>query len=1023
MTTFRNVNGADTYILRALVWVSCVFFSVQFLYAQKAVLKGTVVDVETGETLIGANVSVKGTAVGTITDIDGNFVLNVTVDEPILTVSYVGYQRTEIQAKVGKKTVIRLRPDSKQLEEVVIVGYGTQTKATVTGAISEMKSEEILQAPVGNVTNALAGRMPGLQVQQRSGLPGADDTTIRIRGIETYNSDAGGVLVLVDGVERSFSQLDPEEIETITVLKDASSTAVYGIRGANGVIIVTTKRGQKGRAKISYSGNVALQAPTRLPKLLSAYEHAMLFNEARRNDVSNPTDLFKDKELQKFQDGSDPIFYPNTDWYDLCLEDFALQTKHNVSITGGTDFVRYYVTLGYYSQKGIQKEFNEQYGYSNKDNFQRFNVRTNVDMNITKSTQLKLTLGGKNGNKNRHGSDFWKTLTKTTAIASPGVIDGKNIELEGRKAILPNAKLCGGYTTYSDSHIDVNLELSQRLDFITQGLSVRGKVAYDDNYSQKVSRTKTEPTYIPRYAIVDGEEAIVYEQKGELGELGNPKEEFEGRSRRVYAEAALSYNRKFGKHAVSGLGLFNMNKQRFHGKQYPGVPTGYLEYVGRATYNYDYKYLFEVNVGYNGSENFPENKRFGLFPAFSLGWVVTKEKFVQNLIGTKVLSYLKLRASYGEVGNDKLGNLRFMYFPSEYQSGSTVYFGEDYISYKGYKEGKLGNPDVTWERSKKQNYALEMKLFSDRLFVNFDYFSSKRDNILTKLSTVPSHTAVAASDGYNIGKTENHGFEVEAGWNDKIGKVNYWIKGNYSFARNKIIEKDEAFNLENPQLWQTGRRIGEVFGYVFDGFFNSYEEVEQAPEQFGVELKPGDVRYVDVNGDGIVNTDDRVPLRYPKFPEVNYGFSAGLSYKNFDVSVLFQGATNVSIELADNFKYPFYELGSAFKHSLDRWTPANAANAKYPRVVTNYSNPNNYYLSDLWLKDASYLRLKNVQIGYHFSGSLLQSIGVSSLRVYANAQNLFTWDKVGIVDPESYASGGMSYPQMKVYNFGINVQF
>jgi TonB-linked SusC/RagA family outer membrane protein len=488
----------------------------------------------------------------------------------------------------------------------------------------------------------------------------------------------------------------------------------------------------------------------------------------------------------------------------------------------------------------------------------------------------------------------------------------------------------------------------------------------------------------------------------------------------------MEYNRTFGKHTLGGLLLYTQRKQFYHSLSYPGIPLGYQDFVTRFTYNYSQKYLVEFNMGRNGSENFPVNSRFGWFPAVSGGWVVTNEPMVKKFIGEDVLSYLKLRASYGAVGNDRMGSLRFLYFPSEYLSGGGAIFGEDPVSRAGYYEGKLGNPNVTWEKSLKQNYAAEFRFIKNKLTLNLDYFIEKRSNILTARRTVPSHVAAVLQDAYNIGSVENGGYEIELGWNDKIGKSNYWVRGNYSFARNKILFMDEAYNAQYPLLNQTGQRVGEVFGYTFMGFFNSQDDINKWPRQFNMNQRPGDVKYADITGDGVVDVNDRSPIMHPSFPEINYGFSGGFTIKNFDFSFLFQGAANMSMSLGFNALLPFSAYGSAMDFIRNRWyagSPDNNANAKIPRLTLNYADMTNYYNSSLWIRDASYLRLRNLQVAYNLNAAFLKKIGASSMKVFANGQNLLTWDTLKFIDPENVASGSMTYPQLKVFNFGINLQF
>ena len=1022
-TLFKRV--VRTVLLLFLIWSVPVA-----VLAGQITVTGTVTDAD-GLPIVGAAVTVVGATGGTTTDSKGNYVISVPSAKSELRYSFLGFQEQTIV--VGSRAVIDvvLTEDATDIEGVVVVGYGTQKRTTVTGAISEIKTDEIMKSPTGTLSTSVAGRIPGLLVKQDKGQPGDDKSTIKIRGISTFGDNSTDPLVLVDGIERDFNSIDPEEVESFTVLKDAASTAVYGVRGANGVILVTTKRGVMGPARVSYSGNVALQMPTRLPKVAGSYDYARFYNQALKNDSPGIEvgDYYKPEELAKYRDHTDPIFYPDTDWMSEVFNKVALQHKHNLNVTGGTRFARYYVSLGYFDQGGLQKNVSQSWGYNNQDRYQRINLRSNVDMSITATTTLAVTLGVSNGHKVRTpgGSLFSQTFV-APPNSSPGRLDGKFVTLDGRPDRNPLYALTQGIQDYYENHLDVNVELSQRLDFITEGLSVKGKVAYDDNYTQSSQRNKTEQRFVIRREIVDGEETILFNPIGEVGELGAPGNYFDDRSKRVYTEVSLNYNRTFGQnHNVAALLLMNSQKTKYKytsETDFPGIATGYIEYVGRISYNYAEKYLVEFNMGINGSEFFAPGKRYGYFPAVSAGWVVTNEKFMQNLISPAILSYLKFRVSYGEVGNDRSGLRRFYYYPQTYVDGSGFNYGESPQWRPGYKQGAQTNPDVSWEKAVKQNYAVEARFFKDKLFVNFDYFLENRRDILATPDDQPFLAGFSPAI-YNLGKTKNKGFELEIGWNQTIRNFSWYIQGNYSFARNKIIYMAEAKDPDNPNLWKTGRRVGEKFGYVFDGFFDSYEEINNSPTQFGVTLYPGDVKYKDVNGDGVVDTNDQVPLQHPAFPEINYGISAGFSYKGFDLSVLFQGAANTTLNIGGNFQKPFDQNGGPImEHSFDAWSPTNKEGAKYPRLSVSHSQAQNYYSSDIWIKDASYLRFKNAEMGYTFN--LKHKIRfMSSVRVYVSAQNIFVWDKLdGIVDPENKTdNNGINYPQQRVMNLGVNIKF
>ena len=1012
MVSFRVVNPNDA--LNGTLALS----------ADKIVFTGKLVD-EKGSPLSGCTISEKGAQNSVQSKADGSFSIKVAGSSSVLVISYVGYDTKEIAVGSTNGITITLALSSSSLDQVVIVGYATQKKATVTGAISTVKGPELLKSPVPNLTAAVVGRVPGLLSVQRSGQPGNDETTLRIRGIGTLDNANAAPLVLVDGVERPFSRIDPNEVESISVLKDAASTAVYGIRGANGVILVTTLKGKEGPAKVNYSGNYALQVPTRLPQFLDGYDFSTLQLEAQLNDNPTATPMFTSDELQKFKDGSDPLFYPSIDWLKFMMHDYAPQQQQNVNISGGTSIAKYFVSLGYLDQEGLWKQFVKE--YNNNDLYKKFNFRSNLDLDISKYTRANVQIGGVTSNRSSPGGSPFMDILASATNGTPGMWDGKVITLpraNGRNAL---GTFFDGFDRYSNNVLNLNVGLRQKFDFLLKGLAGRIIGAYDSEYGQTRSFSRSFARYSAEKIDVNGDGVPdpVLRQSGEDGVLNDPSESFT-RSKRVYLESALEYNNTFGKHAVSGLLLYTQRKQYYHSLSYPGVPLGYQDYVTRFTYNYNQKYLLEFNMGRNGSENFPTQSRFGWFPAVSAGWVATNESFIKNIIGDHVLSYLKLKASYGVVGNDKMGSARFMYFPGEYLSGGGAIFGEDPVSRAGYVEGKLGNPNVTWEKSKKQNYAAEFKFANNKLSLNVDYFFEERSNILTARRTVPTHVAAVLQDAYNIGRVQNGGYEVELGWSDKIGKVSYWLNGNYSFARNKILFMDEAYNTQYPLLNQTGQRVGEVFGYQFMGFFNSLDDISKWPRQFNMNQRPGDVKYADITGDGIVDVNDRKPIMNPSFPEVNYGFSGGVKIKNFDLSFLFQGAANMSMSFGFNALLPFSAYGSAMGFIRDRWyaaSPDNNINAKIPRLTLNYADMTNYYNSSLWIRDASYLRLRNLQIAYSFNAPFLKRIGANSMRVFANGQNLLTWDKLKFIDPENTASGSMTYPQLKVFNLGVNLQF
>ncbi|MCJ8164300.1 TonB-dependent receptor [Pontibacter sp. E15-1] len=997
--------------------------------AQGMTVQGRVTD-EEGVALPGVTVVLKGTTVAAPTGIEGTYSIRVPNGSGTLVYSYIGFRSKEVPVNNRATINVTLVSDSKSLEEVVIIGYGQQKKATLTGAVSTIETKELVQSPVANISNSLVGRLPGLIAIQSSGEPGFDQSSLKIRGIGTLNAGAeSDPLILVDGVQRtSMNQIDPNEIESISVLKDASATAVFGVRGANGVILITTKTGETGKPQINYSSNFGVQTPTQLPDLLNSYEYATLRNEASNNMGQQP--YFSPEDLEKFRNGTDPYFHPDTDWFDKVLKKYSSQQQHNFNIKGGSDNVRYFVSLGYFDQNGAYDVEEVQDSYSANPRYQRYNLRSNVDIDINKNFTAAIKIGGQFADSNYPGygsGEIFFRILGANPLSNPGIIDGKLISgVEGLQGGSPlNDIANNGYQRNFNSTLNTSVSLQHKLGFITEGLKVRGMVAYDNYYQHAIRRSKAATTY----SIVknpDDTTSPIFIQQGNDAPFSFS--ESYGRNRKVYGEGAIEYARSFGDHNVSALGLYMQEKYTAPGQEY-NVPRGYQGLVGRLTYNFKEKYLTEFNMGYNGSENFPENKRYGFFPSFSLGWVVTEEQFIPK---NDILTFLKFRGSYGEVGNDKIGGSRFLYLPSVFFPNSGGYYFGDYNTgnyqwYAGSEEGRIGNPDVTWERAKKANFGFETSFIKDRLRVNGDIFQEKRDNILWYLGTVPA-LVQAQLPPVNIGKVENKGYEFEVSWNDNVGEVHYWVKANYSKAKNEIQYMDEperAF----PWLQRTGHSVGQYWGLINKGFYNTEEELENAPASaFTPELKLGDIKYEDQNGDGIIDQYDEVPIGYSRLPQIIYGASFGGDFKGFEFSILFQGSDKASTYIDEMGAWAFdTDWRNATTRHLERWTPARYAAGEtitYPRVELSPTQGNhNYRPSDFWLQDASYLRLKNVEVAYRFQGGILNKVGTRSLRVFANGNNLITWSKMKTYDPEAPAGRGQFYPQMKVYNAGVSLQF
>lgn len=1032
----EKMNQTVTFWLvrKLIVGLLCIC-STAATFAQTATVSGVVKD-DTGEPVIGAGVLVKGTTLGTIMDIDGHFSFRADDLNGVLVVSFVGMETQEIPMKGKGIFDIVLKSSNTLLEEVQVVAYGAQKKVTLTGSISSVNTDELLKVPTASIGNMLSGVLSGVSSIQSSGQPGGDDPDVFIRGISTLNTMNAKPLYLVDGVERSFFQIDPNEVENITILKDASSTAVFGVRGANGVIIVTTKRGKEGKAKINASFSYGIQTPTRMPEFVNSYDYATFLNEAYTNDGKDPK--FTPEAVEAFRTHSNPIIYPDTDWMELLFKSSAPQTQGNVNISGGTERVRYFISMGMLDQKGFFK--NHDTRYDANFNFNRYNYRANLDIDFTKTTLVAINMGGRVEKRNfpRSGDDInqlFRRIYWATPFSGPGIVDGKWIK--GNSQYLPVGLSDGlgniygrGYGSKTTNVVNLDLALTQKLDFVTKGLQFKIKVAYNSGYDHTKERATSIESYQPWYrkdvtwmehpAGSDPNE-VVYIQDGEAG-LISYAESF-GKSRDWYAEASFDWKRDFDLHHLSALALYNQSKTYYPDSDYPGIPRGYVGLVGRVTYDYDNKYLIEGNVGYNGSENFAPGNRYGFFPAVSGGWVLTQEEFLKD---NPVVNFLKIRASYGIVGNDRYHPYgtgfmdRFLYLPNSYFIGSGYQFGTGTSWSPGAYEKSFGNSGLSWEKSAKQNYGIDFSLFNQKLSGSIDYFYEKRTDILAKASTDPIIHAMSLPV-LNLGIVSNKGVELNLKWNHKINSFRYWTNLNVSYAKNKIVYQDEVPS-EYTYTLKTGHPVGQPFGLKVRGFY--YEGMEDVADHSYV-LKEGDVVYEDLNHDGKIDDNDKTAIGYPSYPLLNAGLTLGFEYKGFDFSMLWVGATKTSRVLEETFRKP---LGETYDRSLmshqftDRWTPETAATAKLPRATID-GVKNNYRDSELWVKDASYLRLKNIEIGYNFRLPFMPKIGMEKMRVFMTGYNLLTFDKLKISDPESMSSGVPQYPVMRVINFGLNVSF
>lgn len=1011
-------------------------FSSEGMQQNTVKVTGTVKDTN-GEPIIGANVMVVGSATGVITDIDGNFTLNVPVGSK-LQFSFIGYKEQVVPVKKGISLNIVLEEDAQMLGEVEVVAYGVQKKVSVTGAISSMRGDDLLKTPAGSISNILSGQVTGISSVQYSGEPGADAADIYVRGIATTNNATP--LIQVDGVERDFSQIDPNEIESVTILKDASATAVFGVRGANGVILITTKRGAEGKAKISFTTSAGVNVRTKELEFANSYQYASYVNMMRTNDGNEP--LYSDEQLAAFRDHTNPLLYPDINWIDYCMNKAAFQSQHNVSISGGTNNMRYFVSAGLFTQDGMFKQFNltDDFNFD----YKRYNYRANLDFDISKTTLLSVNIGGRVESKRtpESGEDqnqLFRKLYWAVPFASAGIVDGKYIKTNADYVTKPGADglesyYGKGFRNQTTNVLNLDLVLDQKLDFITKGLSIKLKGSYNSSYSTTKIASSSVATYTP---VVDDKGAITYKKSGSDSQTSYREGDY-GKGRDWYMELALNYNRKFGNHSVTGLFLYNQSKRYYPGGTYDYIPTGYVGLVGRVTYDWKTRYLAEFNVGYNGSENFNPENRYGFFPAGSIGWIVSEEPFFAPI--KKVVNYFKVRATLGMVGNDNYAGQRFLYLPGSYgygqnndHNGPGGFFGQNIGNAKpGAWEATQSNPYAKWETAVKQNYGLDFNILNDHLSVSADYFIEKRCDILRTPDYLPGILGMTLP-AINVNKVENKGFEIQAKWNDRIGTdFRYWANFNISFARNKIVFMNEVEQNE-PWMYQTGRRINSRSMYKFWGFYDETADLRYQEEfgipisDHGITLQPGDAVYVDLNKDGKLDGNDATrDIGFTDLPEYTAGLNLGFSWKNFDFSMQWTGAWNVDRMLSE-FRQPLgdtqnkglllYQYENTWRSSEDSYT------AKFPRITATNRKNNFEKGSDLYLINASYLRLKNIEIGYNFDFPFMRKLKLNSCRMYVNGYNLLTFTAFDWGDPESRQSDRPNYPLTRVFNIGLKLGF
>ncbi|MBN9297358.1 MAG: TonB-dependent receptor [Filimonas sp.] len=1025
--------------MRKLTLIIFLLSVAAFAHAQKIIVRGTIKDKE-GLPVEAATVQqVDNNKNVVIADDHGRFEISITGGNPKIRIQSAGFIPMVVDASKTTELNLTLENDNTNMNEVVVVGMAKQKKITNTGAVSSITGKELRQSPSASIQNALAGRLPGLFQQQTSGQPGKDAANIYIRGISSYASGTTNrPLVIVDDVEFPYDQLaqiDANEIESVSILKDASTTAIYGIKGANGVIILTTRRGKEGKARVTFRTEAGLQKPTILRKPLSSYDALVLLKEQAVNQGQDPNTVYPglvtDEALAHFKAGDDPYRYPNVNWYDQVMRNNALIQRNNLDIAGGTKNIRYFLSLGYINQEGILKNIQKSEDFNNNYYLRRYNVRSNVDVDVTKDLTLRLDMNARFNEINEPnlpdvtpgGSwPFWRRIT--SGILTPWKYpvynaDGSYGGAKGESLNPVGLLQYGGYKRSYTNNFNLNLSGTQKLDFITKGLSVKGIVAFTNNFGFSRSLTRGRfPVfaYLPGSTILDP----VFPDLSRIEPLAKSTT-YDSTTypfRRLNLQGVLNYTRQFGVHNVYGLVMINQSSDITSSR----APANFKGYAARVGYNYKSKYMVEFNAGYNGSDRFQGKNRYGFMPAASVGWNISEENFFKNNV--RFINYFKIRGSYGQVGSDDVGGYRYIYEEVYTRATGAYYFGETPTAQARITPGQLANQDVRWEVERKADIGVDMKFFNSRLELTADYFDNLRYDILTVRESVPQYTGLSLPP-VNIGKVSNKGLEIDLTWHDKIGRSwNYFAKGNISIAKNKILFRDEPENAANPLLKKTGRPIGQQYGYTSLGFYYDDADIAKSPKVIGRTVKPGDLKYADINGDGQIDQSDIGPIGYSNIPQITYGFSGGFSYKTFDFSFLFQGAARGSL-MANTMLQIGTVNGLPMAIHQKRWTPETRDVAEYPRL-----GGDNFAASTFWLRPTDYLRLKNVEIGYRFPKSIVNRLKLNDIRVYMNGMNLYTWFKLKIydIDPESLSGGGTveaysDYPQQKIFNAGVQITF
>ena len=999
------------------------------VYAKDIRVVGTVVD-ESGEPMIGATILQKGSTIGTSADIDGNFVLNCD-EKGTLVVSFVGYVPQEISVKGRTNINVVMKPSTENLDEVVVVGYGTQRKISTVGAQSNVKFTGELKQPTANLSSVLAGRVSGVTGMQRNGEAGRDDNTeIWVRGVAT--TTVATPLVLVDGVERSWTTISPEDIESFSILKDASATAVYGVKGANGVILIQTKKGSKGKPRIKVETTYGLTNFIQVPDLADGITYMQMANEASMNKNGYP--VYTQDYIAKTASGEDPLLYPNVNWMKTLFRKNGHNFRANVNTTGGSDFAQYYFSIGYYNEGGMYKVRKDE-RYDGSMNYNRVNFVSNLTMQPTKSTQVDFGVKGEISDYHTPYYDsgaIFEAAMKAYPIYYPAKYEDNRIpyRLNGGEVKNPYAMIyMMGSNKRNTAETRADLKITQKFDFWLPGLEARILGAYDTwsrNDTQRTPGTMITYDVTGRDPITNELIYVRTDQNNGSDSWGYGKNSWG--HRQYYFEAALQYNQVFDrKHRVSALALFNLTdySNTTAGSLYAAMPYRSIGTAGRVTYSFDDRYFFEGNFGYNGAENFPKGHRFGFFPSFGLSWVPTHESFFPQ---TTWLNLLKIRGSWGKAGNSNLGNSdRFIYL-STVGGGGDFKYGAD-GSNRNWGGVSVGRPgiDLTWEVSTKYNFGIDVTLFNNSLNLAFDIFKEHRDNIFLKRAAVPDFLGITELPYGNLGIIDNKGYEISADYTLNVDKVRLMLRANLSYNHNTIIDDDSA---QKPYEWQNsrGHSLYSNYGYTCLGFLNEDDIANPSIAKLkGIKQQPGDLRYADLNGDGVIDDYDKGYIGNPTVPRYTYGFGFTVDWNNWYIGAFFQGIAECDFTISASNLKPFMDESakwSLYGNIVNRWTPENqGVGAEWPRLDYGLVNVENYANSTFWLRNGSYVRMKTLDFGYNIPKSFTDRLKLSSARIFFQGYNLLTFSKFKLWDPEVGQGNGLSYPNTRSYNIGINFSF